>query len=382
MQNKTKRPRNPGQTIPGDTSPVHANPRKPKGKGGVTRRDRRNASLTPASSGGLDPQPPHRPAGGAALRVPDVPLASAIGQVEEPSLTRLAGAGGEAFPAEERQLPDNMVEPRRRDTRLAVYEEGSYTASVIAEVAGMIARGELVAALFKRAVPVDVCDYAVAKLDGHAEKQRYRGAPSVGRVGKSLYEIQFSRADHVEYFARAQSDLEVSRGMFPPGRYPLDELRLALDDQWPGKVCRLRLEDGACGLGLIRFLDSGGEILPHNDVAASDAEHSLLAQAIDTQIAFNLLFQAAEQGGATRVYPKRLSRNEYNANRRPAPDEYALRRECLPPDPVVIRPEAGDIYFFDANLPHSVDGCTGSRPRYTLSAFIGVLRNSDLVLFS
>ncbi|HTU09565.1 MAG TPA: hypothetical protein VMG08_01605 [Allosphingosinicella sp.] len=270
----------------------------------------------------------------------------------------------------------------RPDPRLKVYEAGSYTAAAIAEANRMIARGELVAALFKRAIPADVCDYATAKLDAHADKERYSGAPSVGRIGKALYEVQFSRADYVEYFARAQADLEVSRGMFPPGRYPLDELRLALDDQWSGRVGRLRLEEGLCGLGLLRFVDKGGEILPHNDVAAADAEYSLIAQSIDTQIAFNLLIQSAEHGGATRVYPRRLSRNEYDANRRPAPEDYALRDECLPPYPVIIRPEAGDIYFFDANFPHRVDACSGPRARYTLSAFLGVLRNSDLALFS
>lgn len=270
----------------------------------------------------------------------------------------------------------------RADPRLKIYEAGSYNAAAIVEANRMIAKGELVAALFKRAVPEEVCDYAAAKIDAYAQKERYSGAPGVGRIGKSGYEVQFSRADYVDYFARAQADCEVSRGMFPPGRYPLDQLRLMLDDAWRGRVGRLRVESGLCGLGLLRFLDKGGEILPHNDVIASDMADSLIAQSIDIQIAFNLLIQAAAQGGATRVYPKRLSRTEYDANRRPVPDDYALRDECLPTDPVVIRPEAGDVYFFDANLPHRVDACSGTRPRYTLSAFLGVHRNSDLSLFS
>lgn len=274
------------------------------------------------------------------------------------------------------------IDTERHDKRLAVYGPETYNAANIADANRKIARGEIVAALFKRAVPQDTCDYATAKLNAYAGKQMYSGAPNVGRIGKSLFEIQFSPADYVEYFANAQADLEVSRSMFPPGRYPLDELRLALDDQWLGKVGRLRLEGGLCGLGLLRFLDKGGEILPHNDVAAADAEHSLIAQNIDIQIAFNLLIQGAQRGGSTRIYPKRFSRNEYQANRRNAPNDYALKDDCLPPDPVVIEAEAGDVYFFDANFPHRVDACAGIRSRYTLSAFIGVLRNSDLSLFS
>jgi hypothetical protein len=268
------------------------------------------------------------------------------------------------------------------DLRLACYEEGSYTPEAITEAVGRIVRGEIVAAIFRSAVSARVCEYAVARLDAYAEKRRYHGAKGVGRIGASLYEVQFSRQQRVDYFRNSASDLAVSRSMFPPGAYPLDDLRLALDDRWPGKVGRLRLEEGLCGLGLLRFLDGGGEILPHNDKAAADVSDSQLAQAIDTQIAFNLLVQAAEQGGATRVYPKRFSRNEYDANRRPVPDEYALSEDCLPSDPVVIRPKAGDVYLFDADFPHRVGGCSGAVPRYTLSAFIGVLRNSDLVLFS
>lgn len=269
-----------------------------------------------------------------------------------------------------------------RDPRLAYYQEGDYTPELVAEAIGRIARGEIAAAIFKRAVSRSVCGQAAARVDAYAHKQRYHGAEGVGRIGSSLYEVQFSRANRVDYFRNAQAELNTSRSMFPPTRYPLDQLRIWLDDYWPGKVGRLRLEDGVSAFGLIRFLDKGGEILPHNDVAAADVEDSLAAQAVDTQIAVNVLFQAANEGGATRVYPKRLSRNEYNANRRPAPDNYALREECLPPNPVVIKPEVGDVYFFDANFPHRVDACSGERPRYTLSGFIGVLRNGDLALFS
>lgn len=266
------------------------------------------------------------------------------------------------------------------DHRLRCYLE--YRPETLADALDCIRRGEIVAAIFKNAVPPVVCAAAARRIDAYAEKEHYEGAAGVGRIGTSLYETQFGPDQLVDYFRTAEAQLEISRSMFPPGRYPLDEMRLWLDDVWPHEVGRLRLEHGLCALGLIRFLDGGGAILPHNDVAAADMQTSMLAQAIDTQIAVNVLIQGAEAGGATRVYPKRFSRNEYDANRRPAPDGYALREECLPPDPVVIRPEAGDLYLFDANFPHAVEECVGARPRFTLSCFIGVRRNGELALFS
>jgi hypothetical protein len=264
------------------------------------------------------------------------------------------------------------------DPRLAFYLQ--YNSATLADAIRRIKNGEIVGAVFKGAVAIDVCRYAAARIEAYAHKTYYARAAGIAKIGLSLFEGGQGPFELVDYFRTAASQLAISRGMFPPGHYPLDILRLTLDDGWPHDVSRLRLEHGLCQLGLIRYLDAGGAILPHNDAAAADMEESFLAQAIDIQIAVNVLLRAPESGGWTSIYPRRLSRSEYDAGRRPTPDEYALRDECLPPNPVVIRPEVGDLYLFDSSLPHSVAECSG--PRATLSAFIGVRRNGDLALFS
>lgn len=266
------------------------------------------------------------------------------------------------------------------DRRLAYYL--SYTPEAVAEAIDRIRKGEIVAAIFKRALSPEVCVYASAKLDECAAKERYEGASDVGRVGGALYECQHGPELRVRYFSQANAWLNLSRSIFPKGAYPLDELRLWLDDRWSRKVYRLKLEAGVSSLGLIRYLESGAAIFPHNDVAAADMPDSLAAQQIDLQIAINYLLQRPAQGGATRIYTRRPTRSEYEANRRAPPHDYALRDEWLPANPVVIRAEPGDAYFFDATLPHSVDACEGGPARYTLSAFCGVMRNGELALFS
>ena len=266
------------------------------------------------------------------------------------------------------------------DRRLGYYTE--YTPRAVADAVQRIRTGEIVGAIFKRALAPELCAYASAKLDECAEKERYEGAEDVGRVGGSAYECQHGARFKARYFSKANAWLDLSRSIVPGGAYPLDQLRLWLDDWWSGKVHRLKLEEGVSSLGLIRYLASAAAILPHNDALAADMPDSLIAQQIDIQIAINFMLQRSDQGGATRIYPKRPTRNEYEANRRAPPHDYALKDEWLPANPVIIRAEPGDAYFFDASFPHSVDACEGGEPRYTLSAFVGVTRTGDLALFS
>jgi carrier-protein-independent halogenase WelO5-like protein len=265
------------------------------------------------------------------------------------------------------------------DSRLAIYT--TYDKATLADVIRRIKKGEIVAAIFKGAIRAEICAMAARRVAAYEKKERYEGAPGIGRIGQSLYETNLSPFLLVDYFRTAEQHYEVSRSMFAPAQHPWDEMRLMLDDIWPHSVGRLRLEHGLCHLGLLRLLEHSGAILPHNDAAAADAPWSLLAQQIDIQIAINVLIQSSEQGGATRVWPKRFSRSEYEANRHPDFD-YALRAECLPPDPVIIRPEAGDLYLFDSSFPHAVEACEGGQPRITQSGFIGVRRDGELVFFS
>jgi 2OG-Fe(II) oxygenase superfamily len=256
-----------------------------------------------------------------------------------------------------------------------------YDAKAFAVSIRKIMRGELVAAIFKNFAPPDVSDVACESLTAIGAEP-YSGAEGVGRVGDSLYETGHSKQRWVDYYNKEKENLARSRSLFPDGQYPIDRLRIDLDDNWHRPVSRLRLEDGLCNLGLCRALATDGFIWPHNDVPRADVPGSLLAQQIDIAVTCNLYLSVPEWGGEVKVYPQRLSRNEYDANRRPAPNDYAVRDEILVPDPVIIRPEKGDLIIWDADYLHSVGACKGQTPRYTLSSFIGVTRDQELRLYS
>ena len=99
------------------------------------------------------------------------------------------------------------------------------------------------------------------------------------------------------------------------------------------------------------------------------------------QVAFNGMIQAPSSGGAVTIYNRRPSKVEYDAYREAEPNQYALKKEFLPLRSVTIEPEAGDIYLFNASLPHEVSETAGDT-RYTISGFIGVDNQRKIWLFS
>lgn len=264
-------------------------------------------------------------------------------------------------------------------TDIAMYN--GFDQQWLAEAVQLITDGKVKAAIFKGALNKEVCSYASANLDHCAEKEHYIGAKKVGRIGGSIFETLTSPFAYADYFRNAKRWQSLSRAMFPCGQYPIDQIRIALDDETPHRVGKLKLEDGVTFAGLIRYLDSGGAIEPHNDKLSADMPTSLIAQAHDLQIACNWMLRAPQSGGALRIYPERFNRREYEANRAPAPHQYGVCREVLS-DPIILRPETGDFYLFEADYCHSVDECQGNVTRYTLSTFIGVSRDGDMSIFS
>ena len=245
-----------------------------------------------------------------------------------------------------------------------------------------MAEGRKLAAVFKRVVPESLRKAVVQNLENHQAKEHYEGAELVGRIGMSLYETQFNPDLLIKYFETAASNREMARAVFRPFGSPVDTLR-AMCDELPS-FCGanlLRLRYGTAFVGLIRYLDEGGEILPHTDNPAWDVPESLKCQQIETSIAWNLHLQAASEGGEVTVYGRRPTKLEYDAYRREAPNSYALKDEFLPRRSVTIRPEAGDIVLFNASLPHRVNKTSGET-RFTKTCFIGIDRERHLHLFS
>ncbi|KWV91764.1 2OG-Fe(II) oxygenase [Erythrobacter sp. YT30] len=265
------------------------------------------------------------------------------------------------------------------EDRIAEY--AGLEAADIAEATDDLRSGRTNGAIFRGAIDEETRKYAVSQLDACAEKETYHGLDTLGKIGGNLFEAGLNPFLYADYFRKAQHWQQLSRSMFPEGKYPIDRVRTMLDDEWDKGCGLLRLEDGIAFSGLMRFIDNGAGLFPHNDCIGADLPNSLLATNVDVQLALNVMLQRPEAGGETRIYPRIFSRSEYDANRLPVPDHYGVRTDALPA-PVTIRAEEGDAYLFNAAHIHEVMPCSGAKTRYTLSTFIGVRKDGSLALFS
>ena len=244
-----------------------------------------------------------------------------------------------------------------------------------------LAANRLLAVVFKGAIKQSVCEAAVSRLIDHKDKETYAGAESVGRIGPTLYENQFGF--EAKYWNDAPRIREEVRNIFDPHGSPIDQLQAMCDSLPSFKGANiLRVDEQVASVGVMRYLDDGAEILPHTDMASWDMPKSLECQQVDLQVAVNVYLAMPEKGGEVTVYNKRFSKLEYDANRRAAPNEYALREDALPEETVTIRPEVGDLVLFNASLPHRVGATEGTTTRYTMSCFIGICRDRSIAIFS
>lgn len=223
---------------------------------------------------------------------------------------------------------------------------------------------------------------AVTKQLKYLRSAPYEGAEQVHRSGDTLFEAGFNAENRERYYRNAEKNLRYLRSLFPKGEFPIDQLRNMLDVYWDKNVGRLRLEDGLCNMGLCRILHTGGAIPPHDDHAPSDAWYSAIAQYLDVQLTCNWYMNMPEAGGEVKIYPQRLSRNQYDAHRLPKPDNFSVTEDILCDDPILIQPEVADLVIWDARHVHAVAACEGDNPRFTLSVFIGVTRDGELRFFS
>lgn len=258
----------------------------------------------------------------------------------------------------------------------------SFDAENLAKAVENIAVGSSCAAIFSGALSPTFCSQAVAQIESRGKLEHYLGgADDVGRSGHpSLYETQYDPLIQARYFAGALSAIGEMRNIFGDLQNPADRVRAMMDECWPKGARLMRLNGKPCSVGLVRFLDKGGEILPHTDNCCWDVPDSIDAQQVEAQIAFNFHLQTPDQGGEVTIFPKRLTKIEQDAIRLSPPNEYGLDRSKLPMG-IIIKPEVGSLVLFEARLPHAVAPCTG-RTRYTLSGFIGICRTGQAVLFS
>jgi 2OG-Fe(II) oxygenase superfamily len=196
------------------------------------------------------------------------------------------------------------------------------------------------------------------------------GAASIKKIGMPLFEAAGRDPEKIErYYATARQMIAALRQLSRPAAYPMDELRLALQEQWPAGADFEMLHPGRkMFVGMPRVFETNSGALPHIDRLAWDVPEIPSARTMVAQIAANVHLRTASEGGQVELWRAALDLRDYDRLR--LADSYGLDRNRLPSPDAVVMPKVGDLILFNSNRIHAVNRCTGG-PRVTVSCFIG-----------
>lgn len=204
-------------------------------------------------------------------------------------------------------------------------------------------------------------------------------AHGIGYLG-IRYTGGLSAEQRTSYFESAVQIPERLRTAAAPTVSPLDRFLAHCSSVWPGGCEVARLEEHSMSPCVVRMVEDGGTIEPHQDgIPQGFAQHADLTRP-PSILAVNLFLQVAGSGGELEVWRESYDPDAYRAHQ--VPGSYALDRERLPPVREVVIPRTGDLFLINASRAHAVRAVRGGT-RCTLSFFVALVdAETPLVLWA
>jgi len=199
----------------------------------------------------------------------------------------------------------------------------------------------------------DECTRAIEAL-GACIDDTYAQERSLGKGGVAVYDFEGDEAGADEYFARAKKWNGTPRRLMRPYGFGPDLVAGILSETHPGGVMPEQLRPGSepC-MGIIREFRCGSRAGPHLDRTDWDWPNNAAAATHLALFSFLEYHSVAVLGGELVLYGDRLNRDEWTQARL-STSLYEISREPLSKDPVIIKPERGELIVFDAHRVHEV----------------------------
>ncbi|KAG8172596.1 hypothetical protein JTE90_016611 [Oedothorax gibbosus] len=214
--------------------------------------------------------------------------------------------------------------------------------------------------------------HEVRNKDGSTELQ-YFGVNRFGRPLNSTYNDPTGESLK-KYFADALPTMQAIRRAVHPCLSPIDKLRVELDELWTGKVnvATLNGKKTFCGIGRIMpaSLSSLSAIQPHFDAVPTSYFPTIFKQ-----FAANVYLNVPHQGGELEIWnvpPVDVSDENFTI---PADWRSAL------PTSIIVKPGPGDLLLLNTRRPHAITKFAGTEPRTSVQTFIGLTKESDVILW-
>jgi hypothetical protein len=213
------------------------------------------------------------------------------------------------------------------------------------------------------------CAEVSGRMISHARRAAYEKAPLVGRIGMAYFEAE-TAADRARYYRDAAGWARALHEAYGPHGNPIDLLCSVLDELWPGGARPESIEGVPMFAGLVRLIEPGGQLRPHQDVLEWDAPRDCpAARELLAQLTANVYLRTDGAGGELELWDRGLDRHEYEDRR--IPGTPALDRGRLPEPALRVVPQSGELILFNSARLHAV-APVREGTRVTASCFIGV----------
>jgi hypothetical protein len=181
------------------------------------------------------------------------------------------------------------------------------------------------------------------------------------------------------YYQAAVPHMQALRKAVAPHLSPMDYLRLQLDEHWPAgaRIATFPSTNNKTKnmfVGICRFMYAEdaflGQVQPHFD---SLPRH---VQDLEKQYSANIYMDIPDEGGELEIWdvPPLTATDIVQS------DVEKDWRSTLS-EPIVIKPEPGELILFNTRRPHAVRGFK-SGIRSSIQCFIGIYRDGSLEFWS
>ena len=263
--------------------------------------------------------------------------------------------------------------------------------STLVEVSGTLTEGALSRLIGDEVLAILVPDFAGDEVvqrardifaDKPLENYTYFDQPSGTHkdLGVKRFGIPFNttyKGDYdalTDYYDQVPGSIHQMREEFSPNLYPIDHLRLLLDELWPEGASVASHSGKKNFVGMYREVRGSDAVsleAPHFDALPSHLGK------LTQQFAANIYIDVPEEGGELLLWPtEQIEMNSIKGYQ--GTIEF---QKLVATDPVRICPKVGMLALFCASKPHAIAGFQGDI-RSSLQCFIGLEQDRHLALWN